>query len=130
MYQVWTEPELKPVMGWVPAVLLQGGSWYHLARISDRDVLSIHIIVHGTSGALAYHDCTIMSPEIITVSTVSLFDIVEKGYHEQWSVSMDCCEFRFRHYLRRQIDADSWLDTRKLRHVHHDVGRWCAGYDA
>lgn len=133
MYQVWTKPELEPVVGWVPAVLLQGGSWYHLADIGDRDVLSISILVHGTSGALTYHDHTIMAPEVMSVSTVSLFEIVEKGYHEHFSIQMTEVDFwrrpaewqarRFRHYLRRQIGADCWLEPRKLCDVDHDVRR-------
>lgn len=139
MYQVRTLAELQPVMDWVPAVLTQGGSWYHLARITDRDVLGISILVHGTSGALAYHEYTGMAPETISVCTVTLFDIVEKGFYERcFSITMDCCDFwkrpgerharRFRRYLGLEIGAH-WLDTRKLCHVHHNIRYWNTRYD-
>lgn len=131
-----TAATLTPVVDWVAPILLHGGSWYHMGRITNGDTMHVDILVHGLSGALTYYEDPGIWPQILSVCAFNIFDIAANGLHpdkeefslklseDQWAGDRELSAVcRVRHHLRRQIGEANWLDNRKPEHIEADR-RW------
>lgn len=120
-HHVTTTAELVPAGDWVHPCLLQGGSWYYIGTI--RDGLRYDIYVHGTSGALVYHEDRVIWEATIRVCDFNIYDIVSDGLspeRETFSLTLyehQFCVWRLRHHLQHCIDEAHWLDNRKPEHI-------------